>query len=383
MLEPILIATLMRPEGDTGVQTHFRAFADFLRERGEPAELFTPFSMPAWQVYPVFGMRKLIDRLNKPASVWWYRHWHRQFLEAALRRRLADGQPCVIYAQCPPSAHAALAARVSPLQRVIMVTHFNISQADEWAGKGAIAEGGHYFQSIRRFEARVLPQLDGLIFVSRFMRRELLARIPAIEDVPYEVVPNFLRLPEPVPCPLEFDADLVTIGTLEARKNQRYALSVIAEAKRLGRPVTLTLVGDGPDREMLANLARELGVENEVSFAGYVPGAASLFSRHRACLHVASIENLPLTLIEALSRGLPVFAPSVGGVPEVFENGVQGQLIPLDNAQDAACAIVQWLDDPMRMEMSGKAARVRFVDCFEAGRVAARLRNFLLHPAPI
>lgn len=378
---PILIATLMRPEGDTGVQTHFRAFAEFLEERGEPAELVTPFSMPAWQVYPVFGLRKLVDRLSKPASVWWYRRWHRKFLEAALRRRLEHGRACVIYAQCPPSAHAALAARVSPQQRVVMVTHFNVSQADEWAGKGAIAEGGRYFKTMRKFEARVLPQLDGLVFVSQFMRRELLARIPDIGDVPYELVPNFIRLPAQATRASEFDADLITIGTLEARKNQRYALEIVAAARQLGRRVTLTVVGDGPDREMLVALARDLGVDGDVRFAGYVPQAASLLNRHRACLHVASIENLPLTLIEALSRGLPVFAPAVGGVPEVFDDGVQGQLLPLNNAQAAARAIVEWLDDPARLEHAAEAARSRFLDRFEAGKVAARLQNFLASPS--
>lgn len=383
MSVPILIATLMRPEGDTGVQTHFRAFMEFLVERGEVAEVVTPFSSPAWQVYPVFGVRKLVDRMNKVASVWWYRHWHRKFLELALRRRLAGGQPCVIYAQCPPSAHAALAARVSPQQRVVMVTHFNVSQADEWAGKGAIAEGGSYFKIIRQFEARVLPQLDGLVFVSEFMRRELLARIPDIADVPYEVVPNFIRLPAETMGSEEFDADLITIGTLEARKNQRYALEVVAAAKQLGRRITLTLVGDGPDRERLLVLARDLGVAGEVRFAGYVPQAAALLSRHHACLHVANIENLPLTLIEALSRGLPVFAPAVGGVPEVFKNSVEGRFIPLDNAKDAAQMIIEWLDSPVAIERAGEAARARFIDRFEAGKVAARLQAFLTSASTI
>jgi hypothetical protein len=61
-----------------------------------------------------------------------------------------------------------------------MVVHFNVSQADEWLGKGMLREGDSVWRGIRKLEAQVLPKLDGLVFVSRFMRDVLMARIPAI-----------------------------------------------------------------------------------------------------------------------------------------------------------------------------------------------------------
>ena len=108
---PVLIASMMRPEGETGVQTHVRSVRDWLTRNSRPVTLVTPFDRPQWQVYPVFGLRRLLDRVSKPASVWWYRHWHAVFLQRALSVRLADGKTCVIYAQCPLSARAALRAR--------------------------------------------------------------------------------------------------------------------------------------------------------------------------------------------------------------------------------------------------------------------------------
>lgn len=375
---PILIATLMRPAGDTGVQTHFRALGRFLDKLGTPCRLLTPFDSPNWQVYPVFALRKLIDPLNQTASVGWYRHWHATFLRHALAGALKLGTPAVIYAQCPLSANAALDARHNVRQKVVMVVHFNISQADEWAGKGAIKTDGIYFKAIRAFEARTLPKLDGIVYVSDFMRRELLARIPQLADVPYAVIPNFLRDPgfdQPDEPP---HTDLITIGTLEARKNQAYALEIIAAAKRAGRPISLTLVGDGPDRARLEALAKELDVLQEVRFVGYVPNAATLMHQHRACLHVARIENMPLTLIEALAHALPVFSPAVGGIPEVFEEGESGRFIPLDAPEAAARDIVDWLDRPEQMARAGAQARARFLAHFEEAQVAARLREFLL-----
>src|SRR5690606_4845908 len=106
-----------------------------------------------WLIYPVFGMRRLIDYVSKPTSVWWYRYWHSVALERALRQNLKGGRPCVVYAQCPLSARAALRARASEDQKVVMVVHFNLSQADEWVGKGAIAREGRLFKSIRGQEA--------------------------------------------------------------------------------------------------------------------------------------------------------------------------------------------------------------------------------------
>ena len=373
---PVLIATIMRPEGDTGVQTHFRAFAAWLKGQGVACQLATPYDSPSWQVYPVFALRRLIDPVHKAFSVFWYRHWHRFFLQRALRDMLADRRHRVVYAQCPLSADAALRARAVPEQRVVMVVHFNLSQADEWAGKGMIHADGGLFRAIRRFETEVLPQLDGLVFVSAFMRRELLARIPALAEVPYRVIPNFLADPRPDPM-VRAEADLICIGTLEARKNQGYAIEIVAAAKAMGRQISLTLVGDGPDRANLEALARSLAVDGSVRFAGFVSQAATLIGAHKACLHVARMESFGFVLIEAQSRGRPAFAPAVGGIPEVFEDGLEGRTIPLDQPDVAARCILQWLDDDAAMARAGLAARRRFESCFEAGRVAAELHGFL------
>ena len=91
---------------------------------------------------PVFGLRRLVERGNRAAGVVWYRHWHEVFLSHALRRRLAGIGDCVVYAQDPPAARAALRARQGPHQRVVLAVHFRISQSDEWADKEQITRGG-------------------------------------------------------------------------------------------------------------------------------------------------------------------------------------------------------------------------------------------------
>lgn len=373
----ILIATVMRPDGDTGVQTHFRAYAAYLAALQKPAQIITPFDSPKWQVYPVFAVRKLLDSISSAASVWWYRYWHAVFLRFALQKVLVDGEACVVYAQCPLSADAALRARVSEKQRVVMVVHFNISQADEWAGKGKLPVGGSLFQSIRRFESDVLPRLNGLVFVSEFMRRELAVRIPDIEKIHFRVIPNFLRKPELADNNDGPLIELICIGTLEPRKNQKYAIEIVAAAKQMGRPLSLTVVGDGPSRSALEALCQKRDVADQVKFAGFVRNGSFLLSKHRACLHVAQIENFPLTLVEALAYGKPIFAPAVGGIPEVFTNDVEGRVIPLNDAYLAACLIIEWLDSKATLDQAGIDARNRYLNSFEETRVAGKLTEFL------
>jgi glycosyltransferase involved in cell wall biosynthesis len=258
-----------------------------------------------------------------------------------------------------------------------MVVHYNLSQADEWAEKGVIRSGGSLYHGMRRTEAEVLPSVDGLVFVSEFMQREIQQRIPAIASVPSRVVRNFVRDPGPRSLGgAAFEADLITIGTLEPRKNQGYLLEMVAAARAMGAELRVTVVGDGPDRAMLGRKARRLRIEDLVNFAGFVPDASRLLGAHRAYVHTATMENMPLTLLEALSRGLPVFAPAVGGIPEVFDDGVEGRLLPLDDAPSAARRVVEWLSRTS-VTKAADAARRRYASRFAADAGSASLEQFL------
>jgi glycosyltransferase involved in cell wall biosynthesis len=376
MKSPIVIATIMRPAGVTGVQTHFNTLRTYLQGRLE-AECVTPFDYFKVMTYPVFAVRRLLDPISGPASVWWYRYWHYLFLKYALRRRLRHLESAIVYAQCPLSAKAALEARTSPNQRVVTVVHFNLSQAEEWAEKGRISRGGPVYRRIIALETNTLHLVDGLVFVSQYMREQLCKRIPALTTVRAAVVPNFVHIP---PGPFDFTApaaDLITVGTLEPRKNQSFLIRVVADCAARGQRYSLSIVGDGPDRDALKRLAHELGVEAEIRFLGFRHDAAALMSGHRAYCHAATIENMPLTLIEALSRGLPILAAPVGGIPEVFADGIEGKYWQLDDVHAAAETLMSLLGDEACLLAMSNAARHRFEQRFEADRVARILVDFL------
>jgi glycosyltransferase involved in cell wall biosynthesis len=373
----VVVATLMRPTGETGVQTHFNGLLRYLERHEARASRVTPFSAPGILVYPVFGARRVIDPLSGPLSVWWYRRWHASFLRLALSRELAKaGSSTVVYAQCPVSAAVALEARRVRDQRVIMAVHFNVSQADEWADKGRIRTGGRLHRSITAFEERVLPRLDGIVYVSKFMRDVLEARVPAVRRVRSAVIPNFVDVPTSTARP-QMKGDLVSVGTLEPRKNQAYLLEILSAARRLGHTYTLTLVGDGPDRHALERRAHQLEIGDQVRFLGFRPDAARLIGEYRAYCHAARIENFGLALLEAMASGRPVFTTPSGGTSEVLRDGIEGVFLPFEAPQEAAGTLVSCMEDLPRLECMGAAGRARATEHFSADAVVPQLLDFL------
>jgi glycosyltransferase involved in cell wall biosynthesis len=372
----VIIATLMRPDGDTGVQTSFNQVRRCLEQNGVNVSLVTPFSAPKTLVYPIFALRLLIDKVSGTASVWWYRHWHYVFLKQALRKQLGD-RDVTIYAQCPVSAKAALEARSNPRQRVVLVVHFNVSQSDEWVSKGMMDANSRYYRSIRRLEAAILPRLDGIVYLSDFVRRAVEQDIPAAAAVPSILVPNFIRSQIEVAQDGP-SGDLINIGTLEPRKNQEFLLRALAEAGKRGKRYTLTLVGEGPDRRRLESLAAQLGIAPQVTFTGRQLGAARFLPAHRVYCHSAAMENMPIALIEALSCGLPILAAPVGGIPEVFRDGVEGYYWNLDEPVESAAKMVQLLESPTTLQTMSAAAKKRFAAVFDEDVGGARLLQFLV-----
>jgi glycosyltransferase involved in cell wall biosynthesis len=221
----------------------------------------------------------------------------------------------------------------------------------------------------------VLPRLDFIVFVSDYMRLILTATIPDLERVPYAVIPNFCA--PVVRTDAVLSGDLISVGTLEPRKNQKYLIQVLAEAKRLGHEYSLALVGDGPDRDSLAVLAKRLDVAEQVRFLGYQASARQLLSSYRCYVHSALIENLSIVLLEALAAGRPILAPAVGGLTEIFVNEREGLFWPLENPVIGAKMLISVLEDAEKYRSMSEAGYQRFMERFSTDVVAGRLVEVL------
>jgi glycosyltransferase involved in cell wall biosynthesis len=378
---PVVVASILREEGSTGVHTHVRQVCRYLEASGTQTTIITPFSWGGMLTVPVFGLRLPLQRVSRPASVFWYRHWHEVFLYNALRRQLAGMDEAIIYAQGPEAAHAALRARRGPQQRIVMAVHYEISHANEWASKGHIELDGAMFRAIRRMESQVIPSVDGIVYVSQTARTEVLEWLPQAAAVPAAVIPNFIAETEGV-SPDQRVGDLVTVGALEVAKNHRYLLDILAEVKRRGQSLTLDIYGIGPLRKDLERQASDLGIAEQVRFHGFRRDVRHFLPGYRAYVHTSYVESQSIAIMEGMAAGLPIVAAKIGGVPEICAEGVEARFWPLDDAGRAAEILLELLASPEAMAAASAASRRRFQREFDADLVGPRLRSFLLSATP-
>ena len=384
---PVIISTTFRETGTTGVHTHFQQVAQFLREQGTPVKIVTPFSWARPLTYPVFAPRLGLQHIHGPASVLWYRHWHEVFLRKALKRELATAGDCVIYAQGPLDARAALAARTGPRQRVVMAVHFRTSQADEHAEPGReLKRDGRLFRAIRQTEREVIGRLDGLVYVTKWARDALLTWLPEAVWVPSTVISNFVA---PLPASeaaeaggaREYLADLVTAGRLDDRKNHRFLLEALAAAGKAGHRLTLDVYGDGPLKRDLEQRIVALGLRTQVRLRGFRTDVRTLLPRYRAYAHAAYAETSSLAIIEAMAAGLPIIAGGIGPIAELADDGVEARFWPLNDPEQAAAIAVELLGSEEATAKAGTAALERFRRDYSAAVLGPQIRSFLLDPA--
>ncbi len=142
-------------------------------------------------------------------------------------------------------------------------------------------------------------------------------------------------------------------------------LALVADAL----PARLVMVGDGPERPRVADLAVELGVADRVSFVGSMPHVEALLASSDLFLLPSAQEAFGLSALEALASGVPVVATTRGGLPEVVEHGVSGFLHELGDVEAMAASAVKLLGDEELLSRFRRAARSRAVDNFDEGRV--------------
>lgn len=201
------------------------------------------------------------------------------------------------------------------------------------------------------------------------------------------VVPNGAELPDEArESPLakewreRFSASLirplwVVAARLEEQKGHAILFDALAEVWKRGLDFTLALAGDGSLRGALEQRAQQLGIGGKVRFLGTLDEVGPLLTAADAVVLPSLWEGLPLILLEAMVRGRPVIATSVGGVPEAVDDGVHGVLVPAGDAVALADALEHFHRKSERAVRLGRAAaeRVRaeytwasVVDGFEA-----------------
>ena len=126
-------------------------------------------------------------------------------------------------------------------------------------------------------------------------------------------------------------------------------------------PMKLLLVGEGTTQDATRSLARELGIDGLVEFLGKRTDVDRLIAASDAFVLPSRWESLPNALVEALAGRLPAVATDVGGSPEVLEDGISGFLVPPNDPEALADAMLRMMDLPAERRAAMGEAGCRHV----------------------
>jgi glycosyltransferase involved in cell wall biosynthesis len=150
-----------------------------------------------------------------------------------------------------------------------------------------------------------------------------------------------------------------TVGTLRAIKGHRFLLEAVPTVLKSLPEARFVVVGDGPERCPLEQLARELGIAASVDFLGHCSGARELVSQFDVFVLPSLSDAMPNAVLEAMAAGVAVVATRVDGVPEVIDDGVTGLLVEPGSVADLAQALVSLgTSDDMRARFVAAAHEV-------------------------
>jgi glycosyltransferase involved in cell wall biosynthesis len=159
------------------------------------------------------------------------------------------------------------------------------------------------------------------------------------------------------------------VGRMTGVKDTDAVLEIVQATRALGVDAVLVMVGDGPDRERLEELAHELGIARSTFFVGYQPEVAGYYRLFDAFLLPSLNEGTPVSAIEALASGTPVVATRVGGVPDVVRDGEDGFLFEPGDVEGAAARLALLASDPALGERFGAVGRGRVIERYSVGRL--------------
>lgn len=164
---------------------------------------------------------------------------------------------------------------------------------------------------------------------------------------------------------------MLSVARLVPQKGLDVAVSALPAIREAEPEAVLVVLGEGPERRALRELARSLGVEDALYLPGHVGDVSWWLSRAELLVHPARWEGFGLVLLEAMLAGRPVVASSVSAIPEIVLDGETGLLVAPDDPRALARAVVELLVDPGQAASLGAAGLTRARTTFSVRRMAA------------
>ena len=216
------------------------------------------------------------------------------------------------------------------------------------------------YNSWRKMIAKfVLPRADAVRAVSGRLRDRLVNDLHVNQER-ITVVPIYVEKYNILPKQdyrLKEKIVLLTVCRLVPVKNIVMQLQAVADLLKDNLLIELWIVGDGPDKESLQSIVRNLKIENQVKFWGWQKNLEKFYNQADIFLLTSSAEGWGMVVVEAAQYGLPIIMTDVGLAGELVIDGLSGLVVPIGDSDTLSAAIKKLIKDEKLRERLGTAAK--------------------------
>lgn len=231
-----------------------------------------------------------------------------------------------------------------------------------------------------------LKQCSFCVTISEFNRSHILERYPEIQ--PAKIIVRRMGVDpgdSPIKVPRRGPLTMIAVGRLHPVKDHDFLVRACRMLKDRGLAFVCLIAGDGPERVSIERLIRDLDLQDEIHLLGHL-------SRHQldVCYGAADVvvltsrsEGIPLVLMEAMARGIPVLAPTITGIPELVLDGKNGFLYRPGSLEDFVARIELVQRSESALGPLGRAARQHVLQYFNREKNLAAFCDLILsHISP-
>jgi colanic acid/amylovoran biosynthesis glycosyltransferase len=212
-----------------------------------------------------------------------------------------------------------------------------------------------------------LKECSFCVTISEFNRSYILERYPEIQ--PAKIIVRRMGVDPAnhlIKVPPKGPLTMLSVGRLHPVKDHDFLVRACRMLKDRGLPFVCLIAGDGPERVSVEGLIRDLNVRDEIRLLGHL-------SRHQLDIRYAAAdlvvltsrsEGIPLVLMEAMVRGVPVLAPTITGIPELVLDGKNGFLYHPGSLEDFVAKVELVHRSESVLGPLGRAARQHVLQHF-------------------
>lgn len=189
-------------------------------------------------------------------------------------------------------------------------------------------------------------------------------------------IPNMLRIKlEPKEWDFHKPVVIGSFGRFVKQKGYEYLLDAIALLKNRGYNIKLILGGSGEDEPHLKNKAKEIGIDDIVTFPGWVKDKEKFFAEIDIFCLSSIHEPFGIVLLEAIEHSKPIVSTNSEGPREILDHGIDSLLVSMNSSEDLAEKLADFIDNPEKAKNCANLAYKKLCSKYDIKIVSKKIGN--------